>query len=91
MPEERRKDYINIPVLCQKWDDFMTHTQEWREVQEQNFQETNKRLVELKEMLLKLPCPIREEKTKSITGQLTAIWLFITAMVLAIVGDWIRR
>jgi hypothetical protein len=44
---------------------------------------------ELAEKIDKLPCPQREEITKGVRKDLDKVWLFITSIIIAIVGSWI--
>jgi hypothetical protein len=87
---ERRSDYRNLPVLIQKWEDFI-------EAQKQvasDLKESNKALLdEVKKMndkLLQLPCQVHRTKIDATDKNLTACWIVVGAVALAVLGEWIK-
>lgn len=55
----------------------------------ENRDEVKVELKEIKESLSALPCGAREEITKNVKKDLDKIWMFITSIIIAIVGSWI--
>lgn len=48
------------------------------------------KLDRMNEKLDGLPCKVRIEQTKNITLQLKALWVLVTAAVLAIISEWVK-
>ena len=81
--EERRKDDIEIRVLRERVENWMSSTTEYRKALCDKMDKIN-------EKMNLLPCRERVEHTNSIKLQLKAIWVIISAGILGIIAEWIK-
>lgn len=94
--EERRKDYINLPVYAERWDNFMKMTEGYRQCLNAKIDRITNEIFTLKdslvsldksmnEKILKLPCRERETIYKNLSNNIKIIWgilvLFIAALI----------
>ena len=80
--EERRQDDRKIAVLEERVTNWMESTTEYRK-------DLCRKIDIITSKLSDLPCKSREEITKGVKKDLDKVWLFITSIIIAIVGSWV--
>ena len=97
MEIERRKDYINLPVYAERWDNFMEMTKQYREELCAKIDKLSAETVILKESIftldkkiIKLPCETRKGWYQSISRQLAFLWLILGVYIVALFGIIIK-
>ena|ERR1035437_9909043 len=87
-----------LPVLIQKWDDYMKHDLEYHAKVDYALREIMDKLEVLRagqilidSKVLILPCPVHKNEIDGVKSQMTTIWCFIVAIVGAIVGVWFKK
>ena len=71
-----------IEVLEERVSNWMESTTEYRK-------DLCRKIDIITNKLNDLPCKSREEITKGVRKDLDKIWLFITSIIIAIVGSWV--
>lgn len=88
--ELRRADDIQIKVLEERLSFFMENTTEYRKALCAKLDVVLKEIADIREDLARLPCDARKPAWENVTAQIRAIWIFISAIVLAIITDWVK-
>ena len=70
---------------------FMAETVVYRKEQTRRMDELIADVKVIIEKLYKLPCPERAAAYRSISFQLTTLWVFVCGLVMAVISDWTRK
>ena len=80
---ERRQDDVRIGVLTERVENWMATTTEYRK-------SLCSKLDAIQKQINELPCPQRIEQTRGIHTQLKALWILVSAVLLGIIGEWVK-
>ena len=81
-------DEKEIAVLQERVDNWMKTTHDYREQLCEKIDRIDKKMNSIFERLGQLPCDKRIAWYESIAGQVRVLWIFITAIIMVIVGGY---
>jgi hypothetical protein len=81
-------DEKDIAVLQERVDNWMKTTEGYREQLCEKIDRIDKKMNNIFDKLSQLPCDKRIGWYESIAGQVRVLWIFITAIIMVIVGGY---
>ena len=63
---------------------------QWMETTNEYRRSLCDKIEEVRDRLSQLPCRERFEMSRNIDKHISALWIFITGIVMAIVGSWVK-